>query len=60
MGIGMDEEPSGIILEGDLPLTRLAGWLRLAETQVLRRVLELVEDVRRSPPEGGRPRVIHE
>lgn len=40
-----DDAPSGIILDADLPLTRLAGILRMAEAQVYRRMLELVDQV---------------
>lgn len=44
-----DDAPSGLILDADLPLTRLAGFLRMAEGQVYRRMLELVEQVQLAP-----------
>lgn len=39
------EAPSGLIIDVDLPLSLLAGWLRMAEGEVYRRMLELVEQV---------------
>ena len=41
-----DEGPTGIILDTDLPLASLARYLKLAEAEVYRRMLELVETVR--------------
>ena len=43
----MDPEgSSGIVLDSDLPLASLARSLKLAEAEVYRRMLELVEAVR--------------
>lgn len=44
-----DEGPTGIILDTDLPLASLARTLRLAEAEVYRRMLELVQAVRPEP-----------
>jgi hypothetical protein len=41
-----DEGRSGLILDTDLPLASLARTLKLAEAEVYRRMLELVEAVR--------------
>lgn len=41
-----DEGSTGLILDTDLPLASLARTLKLAEAEVYRRMLELVEAVR--------------
>lgn len=48
-----DEETTGIILDAQLPMESLARFLKLAEAEVYRRMLELVHAVR--PDAGAGP-----
>lgn len=51
-----DEGPSGLILDGELPLTGLARSLRMAEAEVCQRMADLVARLGWTP-DGGPSRV---
>lgn len=41
----MDDGSSGLVLDAELPLSSLAGRLRMAEAELCRRALDLVKRV---------------
>lgn len=51
-----DEGTSGVILDSELPLSSLARTLKMAEVEVYRRMLDLVERVRVVGQAGGQVR----